>query len=142
MKYITNINTLSTLFDRLITENIKLFFFKKENEKEKISHQKKIIEDIKKMIEELLIETYETKKYDYLSENRTFKESDIIENLEELINNDINIGESDRARLEQVKSENPSLKKMIINEKRLRKANEGRARNKNNIDNIFGNIIK
>jgi hypothetical protein len=31
---------------------------------------------------------------------------------------------------------------MIVNEKRLRKANEGRARNKNAIDNLFEEIIK
>ena len=28
---VTNIDTLSALLDRLVTENIKLYFFKKEN---------------------------------------------------------------------------------------------------------------
>ena len=31
MKYITNIDTLSALLDRLISENIKLYFFKKDS---------------------------------------------------------------------------------------------------------------
>ena len=31
MKYITNIDTLSALLDRMISENIKLYFFKKDN---------------------------------------------------------------------------------------------------------------
>ena len=31
MKYITNIDTISALLDRLITENIKLYFFNKDN---------------------------------------------------------------------------------------------------------------
>ena len=30
---------------------------------------------------------------------------------------------------------------MVTNEKRLRKSNEGRAKNKNNIDQIFSKII-
>ena len=64
-----------------------------------------------------------------------------MEELEQLIFNDINIGESDRARLQQVQSEDPSLDKFIINEKRLRKANEGRAKNKNNIDKIFKKMV-
>ena len=37
--YITNIDTLSALLDRLISENIKLYFFKKDNLIENIDHQ-------------------------------------------------------------------------------------------------------
>ena len=84
-----------------------------------------------------MTESFESKKYDYLGEERTFNEDSIVEELEELVINDINIGEADRARLEETKSENPNLEKMIVNEKRLRKANEGRARNKNKIDKIL-----
>lgn len=141
MKYITNIDTLSALFDRLITENIKLYFFQKDNLKEKSDHQLVVIQEIKSKIIDLLTDTYKNKKYDYLSEKRTFNESAIVESLEELIINDINIGESDRERLKQVQSENPSLEKMIVNEKRLRKSNEGRSRNKNEIDEKYKEII-
>ena len=59
-----------------------------------------------------------------------------------MVFNDINIGESDRARLEQVHSDDPNLAKFIVNEKRLRKANEGRAKNKNNIDKIFKKMVE
>ena len=88
-----------------------------------------------------MTESFESKKYDYLGEERTFNEDSIVEELEELVINDINIGEADRARLEETKKENPNLEKMIVNEKRLRKANEGRARNKNKIDKILREII-
>jgi len=141
MKYITNIDTLSALFDRLITENIKLYFFKKDNLKEKEDHQQLIITEIKNRIKELLKDTYEKNEYDFLSEKRTFNENAIVESLEDLIINDINIGESDRERLKQVQSENPSIDKFIINEKRLRKANEGRSRNKNEIDEQYKNLL-
>ena len=134
---ITNIDTLSALFDRLITERIKWFFFYKDNNEEKVDHQKIVINEIKIKINNLLTESFESKKYDYLGEERTFNEDSIVEELEELVINDINIGEADRARLEETKSENPNLEKMIVNEKRLRKANEGRARNKNKIDKIL-----
>tara|TARA_R100001443_G_scaffold67846_1_gene76574 strand:- start:1920 stop:2357 length:438 start_codon:yes stop_codon:yes gene_type:complete len=139
---VTNIDTLSAYFDRLITENIKLFFFKKDQEQEKVDHQKEVISDIKGKISTLIKECLDTGKYEYLSEKRTFNENSIVENLEELVFNDINIGESDRERLKQVQSETPSLDKFIVNEKRLRKANEGRARNKNEIDNQFQKIIE
>jgi len=134
---ITNINTLSSLFDRLITENIKLFFFKKDNILDNIQHQEKIISFLKIEIIELLEETLNYNTYDYISEKRTFNENSIVEELEQLIQNDINIGEADRARLEEVQSDNPNLERIIVNEKRLRKSNEGRAKNKNNIDNIY-----
>jgi len=142
MKYITNIDTLSALFDRLITENIKLYFFNKDNLIDKVDHQKIVVEEIKNRIKKLLQDTYEKKEYDYLSEKRTFNENSIVESLEELIVNDINIGESDRERLKQVQSENPSIEKFIVNEKRLRKANEGRSRNKNEIDDQYKKMLK
>lgn len=134
---VTNIDTLSAYLDRLITENIKLYFFNKDNLADKVAHQKIVIEEIKKKISELFLETIERNSYNYIEEHRTFNESAIVEELEELIQNDINIGEADRARLAETTKDTPNLDRMIVNEKRLRKANEGRARNKNNIDKLF-----
>ena len=138
---VTNIDTLSNYLDRLITENIKLFFFKKDKDIEKIEHQQKVISEVKQKLNELFIEVFELDQYEYIEEFRTFNESAIVEELEELIQNDINIGEADRARLEETKKDIPSLERMIVNEKRLRKANEGRARNKNAIDREFKELL-
>lgn len=129
---ITNIDTLSALLDRLITENIKLFFFEKDKLEEKLSHQKIIINEIKQKLTELFLEVYKKDSYDYIDEKRTFTSSNIVEEISQLITNDIHIGESDRARLNIV----------MLEEKRLRKSNEGRSKNKNNIDKNFQNLIK
>jgi hypothetical protein len=139
---VTNIDTLSAYFDRLITENIKLYFFNKDGLKDKVEHQNRVINEIKLKISELLTESITNKSYEYISEFRTFNESAIIEELEELIQNDINIGEADRARLEEAKKETPNIERMTVNEKRLRKANEGRSRNKNNIDSLLKKIVE
>lgn len=139
---VTNIDTLSAYLDRLVTENIKLYFFNKDGLVDKVEHQNKVINEIKLKISELLTESVTSKSYDYISEFRTFNENAIIEELEELIQNDINIGEADRARLEEAKKETPNIERMTINEKRLRKANEGRARNKNNIDSLLKKIVE
>lgn len=127
---ITNIDTLSALIDRLITENIKLYFFKKENLSDKINHQERIVLEIRKKISILFTETFEN-GYDYISEKRTFS-NNILESIEELITNDINIGESDRQR----------LKIAMMEEKRLRKSNEGRSKNKNDIDDNFKKLVE
>lgn len=134
---ITNIDTMSALLDRLITERIKHYFFTKDNLLEKVAHQESIIQDIKTKINELFIEILDNGEYQYKGELRTFDENSIVEELDQLVTNDINIGEADRARLEQVKSASPNLDVLIINEKRLRKANEARAGNKNRIDEIM-----
>ena len=139
---LTNIDTLSNYFDRLITENIKLFFFRKDGDIKKAEHQEIVIAEIKVRISELIRESIDLKSYNYLGERRTFNESAIIEELEELIQNDINIGEADRARLEETTKDQPNLERMIVNEKRLRKANEGRSRNKNAIDEQFKKMVK
>lgn len=139
---VTNIDTLSALLDRLTTERIKWYFFKKDNNSEKILHQESVIKEVKEKISILFKEIFELGEYNYLGEQRTFNEDAIVEELEELIVNDINIGEADRARLEETTKENPNLERMIVNEKRLRKANEGRARNKNKIDKLLHNFKK
>jgi len=138
---ITNIDTMSAYFDRLITENIKLYFFNKDNSLEKVKHQQQVISEIKHKISELFLEILKNNQYNYIEEYRTFDETSIIEELEDLIRNDINIGEADRARLDETMKDRPNLDRMIVNEKRLRKANEGRARNKNKIDKQFKDII-
>ena len=66
MSYITNIDTLSALLDRLISENIKLYFFKKEGVDENIEHQEKLISEIKERLFILFDDVYETGKYDYI----------------------------------------------------------------------------
>jgi hypothetical protein len=129
---ITNIDTLSALLDRLITENIKKFFFNKDNLKEKEHHQDIVIQQIKTKLTELFLEVYDKKSYDYIDEKRTFTASNIVEEISELVTNDIHIGESDRARLNIA----------MLEEKRLRKSNEGRSKNKNKIDKEFSKIFK
>lgn len=131
-KRVTNIDTLSALLDRLVTENIKRFFFDKDGLTEKVTHQDLVITEIKSRLTELFLEVYDNGEYEYISENRTFTASNIVENIEELITNDIHIGESDRAR----------LRVAMLEEKRLRKSNEGRSKNKNIIDEKFKELTK
>ena len=81
---ITNLDTLSAMVDRLVTENIKKFFFEKDGLTDKVEHQVKVIEELKEKISELFHECYRDKKYDYISEKRTWKDDDIVEDISEL----------------------------------------------------------
>ena len=141
MKYVTNIDTLSALLDRLISENIKLHFFKKDGIDENIEHQEKVISEIRERIKILLGEVFIWKKYNYISEKRTYKPDDIVETLEELIHNDIITGEGDRANLKEATSDNPSLEHFTKNHKLIRKANENRAVAKNKLDEQFKGFV-
>ena len=142
MRYITNIDTLSALLDRLISENIKLYFFKKDDIDENIEHQEKVISEIKERISNLLTEVCISGGYKYVSEKRTYKPEDIVETLEELIHNDITTGEGDRANLKEATSENPSLEHFTRNHKLIRKANENRAVAKNKLDEQFKGFVE
>ena len=142
MSYITNIDTLSALLDRLISENIKLYFFRKDGIDDNIRHQEKVISEIKYRITKLLIDVYEEKEYKFISEKRTYRPDDIVETLEELIHNDITTGEGDRANLKEATSDDPSLEHFTRNHKLIRKANENRAVSKNKLDQQFGKYIE
>lgn len=142
MSYITNIDTLSALLDRLISENIKFYFFNKEGNIDNVTHQKKVIAEIKNRISDLLKEVYHLGKYEYISEKRTYKSDDIVETLEELIHNDILTGEGDRANLVEATSKNPSIERFTKNHKMIRKANESRANSKNKLDKTFKGFVE
>ena len=142
MSYITNIDTLSALLDRLISENIKLHFFRKEDVVDDIEHQENLIEEIKYRITQLLLDVYNERQYKYISEKRTYKPEDIVETLEELIHNDRTTGEGDRANLKEATSDNPSLEHFTRNHKLIRKANENRAASKNKLDEQFKGFIE
>ena len=142
MKYITNVNTLSVLLDRLIVENIKLYFFTKDNLSDNVLHQNEVIHEIKKKICEVLIHTYESKQYDYIEEKRTYKYNAIVETVEELVKSNITTGQVDKQNLVEALSDNPSVDKFKLNHKILRKANENRALCKNKIDKHYKQIIE
>jgi len=141
MSYVTNIDTLSALLDRLISENIKLHFFKKDGIVENIEHQEKVISKIKDRLFVLFDDVYREGSYEYVSELRTYKPDDIVETLEELIHNDITTGEGDRANLKEATSDNPSLEHFTRNHKLIRKANENRAVSKNKLDEQFKGYV-
>ena len=81
---IPNLNTFSTILDRLSIENVKMVHFQnalrfdnlKINEKKKlknkISTQKKIISSLKKELNNFLRQILVDKKYEYIKEERTF----------------------------------------------------------------------
>ena len=91
-------------------------------------------------MDKLVDSSMDNRYYNFLGEKRTFI-SQFSESVQELILNDIRIGEADRARLEEVTSEDTDFYRMAFNDIRLRIANEGRAKNKNDIDESFNKIV-
>ena len=98
--------------------------------------------EIRGRLTELLTKVIQSKKYDYISEKRTYKPEDIVETLEELITNDVTTGEGDRANLKEATSDDPSLEHFTRNHKLIRKANENRAVSKNKLDEQFKGLVE
>jgi hypothetical protein len=139
---ITNVDTISALFDRLICEHVKLYFFRKENNIDKINHQQLVIQELRNRVSITFRECFEEHGYDYIAEKRTFHIDGIKEELEKLIYNDVEIGEADRARLAEVSKPEPNIDVLVREEARLRVSNEGRAMRKNIIDETFAKIFE
>ena len=134
---ITNIDNLSALLDRLATERIKEYNFDKQGKDTEAAHQREVVIEIKIKLNELFREVFETNSYEYVSEKRTFDEAKLLDDVETLIVNDLDVGDVYYTKTEG----EPTLEKFMVNEARLRKANESRGRMKNSIDEKFGNII-
>ena len=142
---ITNIDTLSTFFDRLISERIKLYHFETKYEDEKsVEHQRNVVDAIKSKIEKLFVQSFSSFEYDYLEEKRTFGKERIeevkklINNVEELTVNDLDVG----AAYYEQKEGNSSPQKYMDNELKLREANEKRSTSKNQIDESFKKVVE
>ena len=143
---ITNIDTLSALFDRLISERIKLYHFENRyTDKDKeIEHQKNVVKEIKNKITTLFTECLTQSEYQYLEEKRSFGEKRINE-VKQLINAADNLAIADLdvgAAYYDQKETNTSPDKYMKNELKLREANERRASVKNQIDATFKNIAE
>lgn len=115
---ITNVDSIAALIDRLIVENIKMYFFE---DVERVEHQQSVINAIKDKLELAFFEVSVKGSYDYISEKRTFSD-----NISKLTEFNLEIGEGDRAKLAQIE--------ILKQELRVRSANESRARTKNEID--------
>ena len=142
---VTNVDTISAYFDRLISEKIKLHHFEsKYGNEEGVKHQKNVVDEIKLKISDLLVESFMSKEYDYVGEKRTFGQERIdevkklIDNVEELTQNDLNVG----AAYYEQKEGNSTPQKYMDNELKLREANENRSTSKNKIDESFKKIIE
>lgn len=133
---VTNVDTLSSYIDRLIVERIKHYFF---NDELKL-HQEQIIKEIKSKLSELFIQTFSEEEYKYLGERRTFVLEGIIQEIDHLVTNNLNIGQGDRTRLEEIKKDSPNLKVILENEKLTRISNENRSKNKNKIDEQYSKL--
>jgi hypothetical protein len=119
---ITNINTLSALIDRLITEKIKQYFFLMEDDVTAANTQGEIADAINK----------EIKNYNFNSEQRTYKKkvSNLVDSISDLTIMNLNVGKADH-----------NLAGIINNLKLSRLSLEKRSKLKNNIDNLLKEII-
>jgi len=134
---VTNIDSLSAYFDRLISEKIKWYFFNKDGKTDEAIHQEAVIKEIRNKIVLLFEEAFESHNYEHIGEKRTFDEAKLILDVEKLVEDDLGVG---AAYYEKTEGE-PTLEKFMVNEAKLRVANESRGRQKNKIDEVFSRLI-
>jgi hypothetical protein len=122
--YVSNLNSVSALFDRLITEKIKLYFFEQMKSSDSVVHsierQKKTIATIHMALHYTFTNIFNDKKYNVLLEKRTFNNNlkNLTLNVEQLVEMNLNVGTADNAIakiLEQLSLSRSSLEKRSNN---------------------------
>ena len=96
-KYISNLNTVSALFDRLITEKIKQYFFYLSKENKKFKAQTQLINSLHNELQKTFTQIIKSKEYKFNKEKRTFDKDvqNFFYSVENLIVMNLNIGKSD-----------------------------------------------
>ena len=130
--YVSNLNTVSALFDRFITEKIKQYFFFIKKDQKKVRSQSKIIKLIGKELAITLGDIIHSKKYNYDLEKRTFDKdmTKFVHSVENLIVMNLNIGKADN-----------NLASIVKNVQLSRTSLERRSKIKNDIDDIIKKIV-
>lgn len=122
--YVSNLNSVSALFDRLITEKIKLYFFEQMKPSnyvlDSIERQKKTIATIHMALHHTFTNIFNDKKYHVLLEKRTFNNNlkNLTLNVEQLVEMNLNVGTADNTIakiLEQLSLSRSSLEKRSNN---------------------------
>ncbi len=122
------VNELSTLLDSLTIAKIKEYNLNKQGNTIESKKQSNIILQTKNELYDLLETIFKLS---------TFKKYQLLEDIETLILNDLDVGDAYYTKTDG----EPTLEKFMVNEARLRKANESRGRMKNSIDQKFQSII-
>jgi hypothetical protein len=135
MKRISNVNTFSSVIDRIIIESLKLIYFVENDNDELISHQNTILIDLNRelniILSELLNSTYES-----IDEKRTYTNKNVFDDIFMLCLNNYNISVGDREKLKLVNDEPidiQNLKKCVL---WVRSNLEKRSEIKNNLEKI------
>jgi hypothetical protein len=104
---ICNLNSFSSVIDRLIIENLKLISFIDNHEDWKIKEQEKIISGLKQELDEIFNE-FKIGIYKSTEENRTynFDINGIIDNIFKLCVSDYVIGKIDKEKVQSAEDEN------------------------------------
>ena len=131
-KYISNLNTVSALFDRIITEKIKQYFFYLSKEKKKFKIQTQLINSLHNELQHTFKQIIKSRQYKFIKEKRTFDKDmkNFFYSVENLIVMNLNVGKSDN-----------NLSKILKNLKLSRASLERRAKIKNDIDDLVKKII-
>jgi len=119
---------ISTLLDNFTVARIKEYNADKQQDKILSQEQTQIVSQTKNELYNLL---------ESIFESTSFRDHKILDDIETLIVNDLDVGDAYYTKTDG----EPTLEKFMVNEARLRKANESRGRMKNSIDQKFQLII-
>jgi len=138
---ITNINTFSALFDRLVSERIKYNVFEMSNKTEEMKHQQEIINHINQEILKFFDELFKKERYDYLEELRSTK-VELLDSMEQVIRGDLEIVNAETRRKQYITDKQLDLMTTLKNDLWLRTACEYRVRGKNKLDRTIKKLIE
>ena len=143
--YISNLNSLSALIDRIIVENIKLNHFRLNDNYENEYQQKVIVAALQKELVLFFFDTITNGDYKCLTENRTFelkkKVEEFVTTVDSLCKCHSNITYCDGNKLKEVKLDNPDMNLVLELEYKNRENLEKRASDKNKLDQLYEDIL-
>ena len=135
MKRMSNVNSFSSIIDRLIIENLKIIQFVDQNKLKEANQQNEIIYELKSELDMIYNELLEN-RYKSIGEQRTYNSENLFTDLFRLCLNNYSIAKGDKLKIEESKKDvvNVDMLKNYINA--VRENLEERSKSKNNLENI------
>ena len=140
--YLSNVDTLASLLDRLVAEQVKRLHYLSHGQADDVAAQGKLIEHLTRRIAELLHACLVDHRYDFIEEKRTFAAHALPRKLRDMVAHSFLLGalESEKLRLLlQEPREDSSLFLLALT---ARVANEWRASSKRQLDDTLRQLLE
>jgi hypothetical protein len=139
--HLSNVDTLASLLDRLVAEQIKRLHYHSRGQADDVAAQDELVEHLTGRITELLKACLADHRYDFIEEKRTFAAQALPQKLRDMVAHSFLLGATESEKLRVLLQEPREDSSLFLLALIARLANEWRASSKRQLDDTLRQLL-